>query len=75
MPADHIQYETPPPLYFFSGHSGHHRGYSGQQCQNHTTQEHRGAKSMSQGELGERPVPARCARMTLVHALTLNVDV
>ena len=30
---------------------------------------------MSEGGLGGRPVPARCARMTLVHALTLIVDV
>lgn len=33
------------------------------------------AKPMSQGGLGGRPVPARCARMTLVHALTLIVDI
>ena len=37
--------------------------------------EHHCAKPMSQGGLGGRPVPARCARMTLMHALTLNVDV
>lgn len=69
MPAKQIRSVPPPPLYFFSSHFRHQRASfdilmnTFEPC------------PMSQGELGGRPVPGRCARMTLVHALTRIVDV
>ena len=75
MPANQIRDELPRLPSLFFAHSGQQNSSQDRVAETTVEETTSVPKPCLRVDLGEGPFHARCARMTLLHALTLIVDV